>query len=68
MTNGKYWNNVTSIYQKQRERGLLEYGMTLEANVELTAVKRIEMAQEELVDTLLYLEHLKAKIEEMKGE
>ena len=54
-----YWDNVTKIYEKQRERGIREYGQKLEENTGLTVEERINMIEEELVDTLMYLEHLK---------
>jgi len=59
-----YWDNITDIYNKQREKGLAEYGQTLEDNTALSPVERITMAQEELVDALVYLEHIKAGIKE----
>lgn len=59
-----YWENVTKIYKKQTEKGIREYGQTLEQNTVLSATERIEMAQEELVDLLVYLEHIKAGLKE----
>lgn len=57
-----YWDNITEIYKKQAEKGIKEYKQTLEENDSLTAEERITMLEEELVDGLCYLEHLKAKI------
>lgn len=57
-----YWENVTAIYEKQRKKGISEYGMTLEDNKALSTEERINMLEEELVDALVYLEHLKADL------
>lgn len=57
-----YWENITEIYRKQREKGIATYGQTLEDNVELDAVETLTMAQEELIDLLMYLEHTKEKL------
>lgn len=63
-----YWNNITEMYNKQREKGLREYGQTLEDNTALRPVERIVMAQEELIDALVYLEHIKACLPEVELE
>lgn len=54
-----YWDNITAMYNKQREKGLATYGMTLEENTDLTVEERITMLQEELIDGLVYMEHIK---------
>lgn len=54
-----YWNNITAINARQEEKGRSKYGQTLEDNTTLTTIQRIEHAQEEAVDLLKYLEHLK---------
>lgn len=54
-----YRDAIMALFDRQREKGLDKYGMTLEENTTLTAAQRIEHAQEELVDALQYLEHLK---------
>jgi len=56
-----YWDNITEIYEKQRKKGVATYGQTLEKNSDLDFKERITMIQEEMVDALMYLEHLKAK-------
>lgn len=67
---GKYWDRITEIAQKQTEKGLAKYGKGLEENVCMDVLKRIKMIEEELVDGLFYLEHLKecvkAKEEDIK--
>ncbi len=59
-----YWSNITKIYSRQRAKGIQEYGQTLEQNKSLTDIDRLEYLEEELVDALVYLEHLKAKLED----
>lgn len=57
-----YWDNITKIYKKQAEKGIKEYRMKLEENAGLTASQRLTLLEEELVDALVYLEHLKLKV------
>lgn len=54
-----YRDAIVQLIDKQRAKGLEKYGQTLEDNTTLTNCQRIEHAQEELVDALQYLEHLK---------
>lgn len=54
-----YWSNVTELYNKQRAKGIATYGQTLEENNKLSIIDSLVMAQEELVDLLVYLEKLK---------
>ena len=57
---GAYWRNICDINAQQEKKGAEKYGQTLEENTTLSAEQRIEHAQEELIDALKYLEHLKA--------
>lgn len=57
---GGYWKNVCEIQKRQTEKGLKSYGGYLEEDTSLTPEERITMVEEELVDALMYLEHLKA--------
>lgn len=57
----KYWDNITHIYERQRDKGAKQYGQSLEENKGLSTLDRIEMLEEELVDALMYLEHLKTQ-------
>lgn len=54
-----YRDNIVELIDRQRDKGLKKYGQTLEQNTTLSTLQRIEHAQEELVDALQYLEHLK---------
>ena len=58
-----YWNNIEYIAQTQREKGMEHYGFGLEDNP-MPARDVIRYLQEELVDALMYCEHLKAKLSE----
>lgn len=53
-----YWDNITEIANKQRAKGMRDYGQGIEDNHE-QVLKRIEYIEEELVDALMYLEWLK---------
>ena len=57
---GEYWRNICGINARQEAKGVAKYGQALEANTTLSTEQRIEHAQEELIDALKYLEHLKA--------
>lgn len=54
-----YWRNICGINARQEKKGVEEYGQRLEDNTTLSTTQRIEHAQEELIDALKYLEHLK---------
>lgn len=56
---GDYWRKICGINAKQEAKGRAKYGQSLEENTTLSTVQRIEHAQEELIDALKYLEHLK---------
>ena len=58
MSTNPYWDNITSMAQKQREKGIRTYNMGIEDNPE-DVVTRINYIQEELIDALMYLEWLK---------
>lgn len=57
-SNNPYWDRVTAIAQRQREKGLKKYGMKLEDN-DWPIEKRLEYLEEELVDGLMYIEWIK---------
>lgn len=63
-TGGQYWSNICEINARQEKKGVEKYGETLEDNTTLTTVQRIEHAQEEAIDLLKYLEHLKQVTED----
>ena len=55
-----YWDNICEIQKRQTEKGIRTYGMTLEQNTALTDIERLEYLEEELIDGLMYIEHIKA--------
>lgn len=57
-----YWDNVCAIQKRQTEKGISTYGQTLEQNKSLTDIQRLTMLEEELIDGLMYIEHLKARL------
>lgn len=59
-----YWERITQMADRQREKGISTYGQGLEQNIVPDALKRIEYIQEELIDALMYMEWLKEKLEE----
>lgn len=58
-----YWERITQMADKQREKGISTYGQGLERNTVPDALKRIEYIQEELIDALMYMEWLKERLE-----
>ena len=62
----KYWDRITAIYNRQREKGLKKYGIPLEDNhADIDA--RLRYIEEELVDALMYCEWVRDKLQK-KGE
>ena len=62
----KYWDRITAIYNRQREKGLKKYGLPLEDNP-ASIDTRIRYIEEELVDALMYCEWVRDKVQK-KGE
>lgn len=60
----KYWMNICRMNARQEAKGMEKYGEPLEENTTLTTTQRIEHAQEEAIDLLKYLEHLKQVAED----
>ncbi len=60
-----YWMNLTVLAEKQREKGIDEYGKGLEEYTTASADERIRYIEEELIDALMYCEWLKDKLSEM---
>lgn len=61
-----YWDNVCKIAERQRSKGLRKYGVGLECNP-LDARDTLDYLEEELVDALMYIEHIKAKLPSADG-
>ena len=59
MSKVKYWNRVCEIQEKQTQKGVKKYGQILEENETMTPIERLEAIEEELIDALMYIEHLK---------
>lgn len=55
-----YWSNICDIQEKQEKKGFNKYKMLLEANTTMDMLTRIQYLEEELVDSLMYLEHIKS--------
>ena len=58
----KYWKRVCEMQKAQTDKGIKKYGQILEQNTKLTPIERVTYLQEELVDALMYCEHLKELI------
>lgn len=57
-----YWGSITAMNDRQEAKGLSKYGQPLEENTDMPNVQRIEHAQEETIDLLKYLEHMKQTV------
>lgn len=55
-----YWAEICKIQARQTEKGVKKYGRRLEDNEDLGVIDRLEYLEEELIDALMYLEHIKA--------
>lgn len=56
--NNPYWERITDIANRQREKGISEYGKGLECD-SADIMIRLDRIEEELIDALMYLEHLR---------
>jgi len=61
-----YWDNICKMQQKQTDKGISKYGQVLEENTSMDIKTRLEYLQEELIDGLMYIEHIKTLIGEIK--
>lgn len=59
-----YWERITKLADKQRAKGLKTYGQGLESNP-MGIVERLEYLEEELIDGLMYIEHIKEWLREV---
>lgn len=62
----QYLENIVKKMERQTNKGMEKYGQILEQNTELSMKERLIHLQEELIDSLFYVEHLIAKDEEHK--
>lgn len=62
MVKANYRDNIIAMIDRQRGKGLSKYGEVLEDNVTLTVDQRLEHIQEELIDALMYVEHLRSAV------
>lgn len=62
-----YWQRVCAIADKQRAKGIAEYGQGLEDNPADIA-RRITYLEEEMVDGLMYCEWIKARLDGERPE
>lgn len=58
-----YWDRICRLSERQRAKGMEKYGYGLEDNP-MVIEERLTYLQEELVDALMYIEHIKEWIEE----
>ena len=60
-----YRKNIIEKMDRQIQKGIDKYGTTLEQNDWLKAIDRIVYLQEELIDALVYSEHIISKLKEL---
>lgn len=63
-----YWENICEMQKKQTEKGIANYGQTLEQNDDLSISDRITLAEEEMIDMLMYMEHIKAWLKGLEDD
>ena len=54
-----YEREIMDLFVRQKAKGLEKYGQTLDQN-ELSVQERLEHLEEELMDALVYIQHIKA--------
>lgn len=59
MSGNDYWQNICDIQQRQTDKGIRHYGQRLEHNEDMSMLDRLTYLEEELIDALMYIEHLK---------
>ena len=59
MNGDDYWQNVCDIQRRQAEKGIRHYGKRLEDNAGMSVLECLVYLEEELIDALMYIEHLK---------
>ena len=59
MDRNPYWERICKLSEKQRAKGIKTYGQGLESNP-MAIKERLEYLEEELIDGLMYIEHIKA--------
>lgn len=59
MSGNDYWQNICDIQQRQTDKGIQHYGQRLEDNEDMSVLDRLTYLEEELIDALMYIEHLK---------
>ena len=55
-----YVDNISKLIDRQLSKGKSKYGELLEDNTTLSSEQRIEHLEEELIDGLMYCEHIKS--------
>lgn len=55
----KYWENICKIQKSQTDKGIEKYGQVLEENLKMNMQERLRYLEEELIDGLMYIEHIK---------
>lgn len=54
-----YWERICEIQARQTAKGVRTYGQRLEDNTAMDIKHRLEYYEEELIDALMYIEHIK---------
>lgn len=56
--NNPYWERICALSERQRAKGMSTYGKGLEDNT-MSIEERLTYLEEELIDSLMYIEHIK---------
>jgi len=54
----KYRDNIIKLLDNQTHKGLMKYGLTLDES-RLTVVDTLTYLEEELIDAIVYIQHVK---------
>ena len=61
-----YWLRICNLAERQRAKGVETYGQGLEMN-SMAISDRLTYLEEELVDSLMYIEHIRAWLADHAG-
>ena len=64
--NNPYWKRIEALAEQQRAKGMSKYGQGLEMNP-MGIIERLTYLEEELMDGLFYIEHIKDFLSRSEG-
>lgn len=60
-----YWERICKLSDRQRDKGISKYGYGIECDFSCIT-QRLEWLEEELIDGLMYIEHIKEWLKDVE--